>query len=201
VAEVAEGLGLSTDELADRLVPDLGLDPDGSMTLDYGPRQFRVGFDEHLRPFVRDASGKSLKNLPKPGAHDDDAVAPDAWKRFSALKKEVKAVAGDQINRLEQAMVDQRRWAADDFERFFVAHPFVWHVARRLVWATYDRHGVPGTAFRVAEDRTLATVDDEAFSLDDADRVGVAHPVALDVDLKAWSEVFADTRSSNRSRS
>ena len=44
--DVSEGLGLSAEQLADRLVPDFGLDRDGSMLLDYGPRRFNVGFDE-----------------------------------------------------------------------------------------------------------------------------------------------------------
>ncbi len=36
VGEVAEQRGLTPEELADRLVPDLGLGPDGSMALDFG---------------------------------------------------------------------------------------------------------------------------------------------------------------------
>ena len=47
--EVAEQRDLTPEELADRLVPDLGLDADGSLTLDFGPRAFRVGFDGSLR--------------------------------------------------------------------------------------------------------------------------------------------------------
>ncbi len=53
-------------ELEDRLAPDLGLDDNGSLLLDFGPRQFTVSFDETLKPFVRDASGSRLKDLPKP---------------------------------------------------------------------------------------------------------------------------------------
>lgn len=43
IVEVADGLGLTADQLADRLVPDLGLDADGTCVLDYGLRQFVVG--------------------------------------------------------------------------------------------------------------------------------------------------------------
>jgi predicted DNA-binding WGR domain protein len=57
IAELAEARGLASDELEDRLVPDLGLDPDGTLLLDFGPRQFRIGFDETLKPYVRDADG------------------------------------------------------------------------------------------------------------------------------------------------
>lgn len=35
-------------ELEDRLAPDLGLDDNGSLLLDFGPRQFTVSFDETL---------------------------------------------------------------------------------------------------------------------------------------------------------
>ena len=49
---VAENRGLTMAELEDRLAPDLGLDSSGSLTLDFGPRQFTVGFDETLKPVV-----------------------------------------------------------------------------------------------------------------------------------------------------
>lgn len=51
-------------ELEDRLAPDLGLDDNGSLLLDFGPRQFTVSFDETLKPFVRDVSGSRLKTCP-----------------------------------------------------------------------------------------------------------------------------------------
>ena len=60
VHDIARKRELTVDELADRLVPFLGLDPDGGMSLDFGPRRFRVGFDAKLRPFVEDEDGKRL---------------------------------------------------------------------------------------------------------------------------------------------
>ncbi len=87
MAEVAAALELRPEQLADRLLPDFGLDDTGSLTLDYGPRRFVVGFDEQLKPFVADAEGKRLKALPKPGAKDDAERAPEAYRRFSGLKR------------------------------------------------------------------------------------------------------------------
>lgn len=81
IRQVAERLGLSTEQLADRLVPDFGLDADGSMVLDYGPRRFLVRFDEQLKPFVADEDGKHRKALPKPGAKDDPELAPPPTRR------------------------------------------------------------------------------------------------------------------------
>lgn len=190
--EVAAALGLSAEQLADRLVPDFGLSADGSLGLDYGPRQFTVGFDEQLRPYVSDSAGKRLKALPKPGARDDAALSEAAWKQFAALKKDVRTVSGDQIRRLERAMVTGRRWTPAEFREFFAGHPLVWHIARRLVWGLYDSTGGLTGAVRVAEDRTLADVEDETVEPAADARIGVVHPLHLGAAIPAWAEVFAD---------
>ncbi|WP_412518400.1 DUF4132 domain-containing protein [Actinomadura madurae] len=198
IAEVAAGLELTAERLADRLVPDFGLDAGGTMTLDYGPRRFVVGFDEQLRPFVSDESGKRRKALPKPGAKDDPDLAPAAYKAYSTLKKDVRTVAADQLRRLETCMVTRRRWPVREFEELLAGHPFVRHIVRRLVWLACDGdrdgdgYGGATTAFRVAEDGTFADVDDDVLTLAGSAAVGVAHPVDLDGSLGAWSEVFAD---------
>ncbi|GAA2095117.1 DUF4132 domain-containing protein [Actinomadura alba] len=187
ITALAAELGLTPERLADRLVPDLGLDAAGSLTLDYGPRRFTVGFDEQLKPYVLDEDGVRRAALPKPGARDDQELAPAAYKRFAALKKDVRTVAANQIDRLEQAMVTQRRWTAGEFRDLIARHPLLWHIARRLLWITED-----GPAFRIAEDRTLADIDDKELTLRDSDRVGIAHPLLLGADLSAWAEIFAD---------
>jgi hypothetical protein len=207
IAEIADDLGLTGEQLGDRLVPDLGLDANGGLALDYGPRRFTVGFDEQLKPYVADEAGKRLKALPKPGVKDDGELAPAAYQRFSGLKKDVRTMASDQFARMELAMVDQRRWTGAEFREFFVAHPLLRHIVRRLVWATFAEVGVDSgvgvgvdsavggavtTTFRVAEDLSFADVDDETVSLADDAVVGIAHPVHLGEDLAAWSDVFAD---------
>ncbi|WP_238018207.1 DUF4132 domain-containing protein [Dactylosporangium sp. AC04546] len=192
IAEVAAGLRLTPEQLADRLVPDFGLEAGGTLVLDYGPRRFVVGFDEQLKPFVADEDGKRRAALPKPGAKDDPELAPAAERRFAGLKKDVRTVAGDQIRRFERAMVWQRRWAGAEFRELIVGHPLVWHVARRLVWATYDEAGAVVTALRVAEDRSLADLDDDTVTVADDAAVGVAHPLQLGANVPRWAELFAD---------
>ncbi|GGU90394.1 hypothetical protein GCM10010182_01200 [Actinomadura cremea] len=191
VDRVARERGLDAEQLADRLVPALGLAPDGSMTLDYGPRRFTVGFDERLRPFVTDTSGRRRATPPKPGAKDDPVLAPAARTAFSALRKDVRAVAAERIQRLERAMVTGARWTPAEFRRYFAQHPLTVHLTRRLLWVAEDDTGA--TAFRVAEDRTLADLEDGAFVLPEGARVGVVHPLHLDTgSLRGWSEAFAD---------
>ncbi|MBE1537272.1 DUF4132 domain-containing protein [Actinomadura algeriensis] len=196
IEELAAELELAPEQLADRLVPDFGLDASGTLTLDYGPRRFVIGFDELLRPTVADADGTPRKSLPKPGANDDPDLAPAAAKRFAALKKDVRTVASDQIGRLESAMLARRRWPVAEFREFLVAHPLVGHLVRRLVWLADDGDGDGdgggGAAFRVAEDGTFADASDDAITLPGTAHVRVAHPVHLGDEVKAWSELFAD---------
>ncbi|XVS66460.1 WGR and DUF4132 domain-containing protein [Actinosynnema sp. CA-299493] len=187
VAQIAAELGLSRDQLADRLVPRLGLDDAASLAVDYGSRRFTVGFDEQLKPYVLDSDGKRRKDLPKPGAKDDPDLAPLEHKRFAALKKDVRTIASDQVQRLERAMVDQRTWTAEEFRTVLAAHPLLWHLVRRLVWLTDA-----GVSFRLAEDRTLADSADDGFTLPGNATVRVAHPVDLRDTAAAWGEVFAD---------
>ncbi|MFG2003665.1 DUF4132 domain-containing protein [Spirillospora sp. NPDC048911] len=188
--QVAANRGLTMEQLGDRIVPDFGLDADDGMTLDYGPRRFRVGFDEELKPYVTDDQGKLRKALPKPGAKDDPELAPAAYRTFTGLKKDVRTVAADQIRRMERAMSEQRRWETADFQTLFVGHPLLWHIVKRLAWLHED--GGKTTAFRVAEDRTFADVHDDVLTLPETGTVRIAHPVHLGETIGAWSEVFAD---------
>ncbi|MFV2216920.1 DUF4132 domain-containing protein [Actinomadura sp. LOL_016] len=187
IEELAAELELTAEQLADRLVPDFGLDASGTLTLDYGPRRFVVGFDELLRPTVADEDGKPRKSLPKPGANDDPELAPAAYKRFSGLKKDVRAVAADRLARLERDMVTGRRRSAAEFREHLAGHPLVGHLVRRLVWRVVD-----GPAFRVAEDGTFADSSDETVTVPDTAEILLAHPVHLGDEVKVWSEVFAD---------
>ncbi|MFK3735245.1 WGR and DUF4132 domain-containing protein [Streptomyces sp. NPDC088090] len=190
IAEVAEGLGLTGEQLADRLVPDLGLDADGSTVIDYGTRLFTVGFDEGLGPYVLDAEGRRLKDLPKPGARDETELATAERKRYLALKKEVRALAADQVRRLEAAMVDGRSWTGAEFRRLFVEHPLVRHLARRLVWSA-ERDGT-ATAFRISGDRACVDVRGGLVAVADDATVTLPHPLRFPGRIDAWSEVLAD---------
>lgn len=192
IAALAEARGLTPEELADRLVPDLGLDDAGTLTLDFGPRQFRIGFDESLKPFVRDSAGARLKDLPKPIRSDDAALATAATERFKLLKKDAKAIASLQVMRMELAMTARRRWTGEEFRRFFLEHPLMRHLAARVAWGVYDGEHVT-RLFRVAEDWTLASAEDDTAQLADDETVGIAHPLEIPpAELAAMGQVFAD---------
>ncbi len=192
---VAKKRRLTVDELSDRLVPDLGLDSDCSRIVDHGSRQFRVGFDEALTPFVRDLSGGQLDDLPKP--KKASATATSSSELWSSMKDDVRALSATQVVRLENAMVVERRWTPQDYGQFLVGHPILFHLVRRLVWAAFSSSGKVLSTFRVSKERTFLTVDDSDFQLPTTCGVGIVHPLALPkTDAADWLRVFTKERLS-----
>ncbi|GAA2454236.1 hypothetical protein GCM10010191_86370 [Actinomadura vinacea] len=191
IHEFGERQVVTYQQLQDPVIPDFGLDADGGLSLDYGPRRFAVGFDQQLKPFVTDDAGRRLKTLPKPGAKDDPDLAKAAYGRFTDLKNGVRQVAAEQIRRLERAMLAGRTWSPEEFHTLYVRHPLLRHIGRLLVWTAAHDGGRP-VPFRIAEDRTLADVHDDAFELGEGARIRLAHPVLLGDEADDWAEMFED---------
>ncbi len=202
---IAEARGLSTEELEDRLAPDLGLDASGTLLLDFGPRTFKVGFDEALKPYVRELEngreGVRLTDLPKPKKTDDEQLSRDAVDRFKLLKKDARTIASQQVLRLETAMCTQRRWTFEVFRQFLVEHPLVRHLVQRLIWGVYECEpesnfgGALVTCFRVNEEGSFTDANDDDINLPEGENllVGVPHAIDLPSDVaSAFGQLFAD---------
>ncbi|HGM5489344.1 TPA: DUF4132 domain-containing protein [Serratia fonticola] len=201
IAAIAEARELTIEELEDRLAPDLGLDENGSLRLDFGDRQFTVSFDETLKPFVRDSDGTRLKDLPKPKKTDHPELANDAVNTFKLLKKDARTVAAQQVVRLEIAMCQRRRWTPELFELFLVRHPLVRHLVQRLAWGVYllddnlSHGGKLVDCFRVAEDGSLTTAEDDEYRLPQGENVRIGIPHALELpehQAAGFGQLFAD---------
>jgi Domain of unknown function (DUF4132) len=192
IRSLAELRGLDEAELADRLVPDLGLEEDGSLVLDFGPRQYTVGFDELLRPYVKGSDGKIVKELPRGAKSDDPEKAKEATETWKNLKKDAKTLASQQLARLEAAMCTRRRWSAQVFELFLARHPLLQHVVRRLAWGQYTDSGEIH-CFRVAEDGSYADAEDNRYALDPALPVGLLHRLEIEGErAAATQQIFED---------
>jgi hypothetical protein len=182
IETIADLRGLTADELADRLVPSLGLDEEGGDVVEIPAGTFRIVFDHRLMPVARDAGGRIRADLPKgPGKT-----------RLAALRKEARVSASLHVARLERAMCSERRIPAAIFLDRFAGHPWMTHLAQRLVWGVFDGDVRTGTV-RVAEDGTLASAGDDPVTLPEGATVDVPHPLRLTgEELAAWGEVFAD---------
>ena len=187
----AEALGITADELADRIVPDLGFDENMERVFDYGTRKFKVYLSPRLDLDVFDENGKKIKSLPAPGKKDDEVIAKQSNAEYKALKKQIKNVISIQKMRLDTALLADRRWKKDAWEKLFVKNPVMHSFAIGLIWAAYDDEGVH--TFRYMEDGTFNTVDEEEYELPAECRIGLVHPVDWDEELiSAWKEQLED---------
>lgn len=191
--EIAKERGLTMEQLEDHAVSDCGLDATGGRTFDFGPRQFRVVLGPDLKPMVRDADGKVRPDLPKPNSRDDPALADSAVGEWKLLKKLLGEVLKAQAARLEQAMVTERRWSREDWEKLILRHPLMTNLARLLVWGGYSVDGTRTALFRVTEDLTCADVEDAPFDPAPLAQVGIVHPLRMtEAEKTAWGELLGD---------
>jgi hypothetical protein len=222
---VARERGLDVEELADRTLPDGGLDAHGRSELRRGQARLQIWLDpasltirvreeddaawKSALPRAKKASaptktskaaksGAKAKKCalddtePTEGATTDaDAAAPNESdlallrEDFATAKRDLELALDVARRRLELALRDERSWTHDDFVRFVLRHPVVGAVARGLVWET-----LAGETFRIAEDGSLAALDDAPFVLPDDAAVRLAHP-ARGID-RGWAERLAD---------
>lgn len=193
IGRIAKARGLSTDQLADRIIPDCGLDETGQRTFDYGARTFTFALSDEVKPVVRDEKGKVRANLPKPSKRDDAVKATAAYEAWKLIKKQVRDLLKVQVVRLQQAMISQRRWTATEFETLLVQHPVMTHLVQRLVWGGFDEAGTRVQSLRVTDERDFSDVEDEPIELDGVVAVGVLHPLQLDSAERAdWGELLSD---------
>jgi hypothetical protein len=187
---IAERSGITVPELVETILPTTPLSEEGKTTLEYGKRQLEVGFDTTLSPFLF-LDDKKLASLPRAKKTDDPIQVRLAKERWDELKEDVRTIARLRCKTLEEAIRTHRTIPAARFNAGWAHHPLGKHLARGMVWGV-ERDGKMVT-FRVAEDSSLADVDDAAITLGDAEQVCVPHPLEIErTTLDRWSGVFVD---------
>lgn len=169
---------LSVDAFIERTVPSLELDARGERPIE-DLEGWSLVVTSSLGVAVRDPSGALVGALPrgKKGALQKSAA--------SELEAEVRAVAARAGKRLERAMCDARPLSGAMVEAM-ITHPVLLRVAQGVVW-----QDEAGLRFRIAEDGTAATIEDEARPLPSG-AFRVAHPVSMTPEERtAWRELLA----------
>ena len=205
-------LGITTEELADRIVPNLGFDENMERHFDYGERMFTVTITPALEVEVFDENGKKLKNLPAPGKRDDPEKSAEAYAAFKDMKKQMKTTVTSQRMRLELALSTERQWTCEAWKKLFVENPIMHQFAIGLIWGIYEDKKLIQT-FCYMEDGSFNTEEEEEFELpesvptlpedskeqntpitrDSLQKIGLVHPVELsEKSVGAWKTQLED---------
>ncbi len=192
----ASQLGLTREQLEDKIVPGLGFDEHMERRFNYGSRSFTVTITPALEVEVFDESGKKLKNIPAPGARDDAEKAAAAYGEFKEMKKQMKATVSSQKQRLEMALSTERLWTVSAWQELFVRNPIMHQFAIGLIWGIYEEHKLV-RSFRYMEDGSFNTEDEEEYTLPESlpaqGQIGLVHPIELTKEsLETWKQQLED---------
>ncbi len=191
MAAAADTLGITSEELADRIVPDLGFDRNLCRVFDYGKRQFNVYLKPSLEMEVF-SGDKQIKTLPKPGTTDDKETAEAAFNEFKEVKKQLKNVVAAQRSRLEYVLMCDRKWTSENWEKLFVGNAVMHCFAVGLIWGIYENGSLKDT-FRYMDDGSFTTADGDEFTLPNDAQIGLVHPLELTEDqISVWKEQLSD---------
>ncbi|MDE7122380.1 MAG: DUF4132 domain-containing protein, partial [Oscillospiraceae bacterium] len=196
--QAADVLGITREELADKIVPDLGFDENLCRVFDYGTRQFQVYLTPALELEIYEGE-KKFKNLPKPGTKDDPEQSAQAVKDFKEMKKQMKTAIQSQKSRLEYALLCDRKWTVQGWKDLFIKKPVMHCFAIGLIWGIYQNQNQDQQliqTFRYTEDGSFNTSDSDEYEFPEnteSIRIGLVHPVELEQDvISEWLEQLAD---------
>ncbi len=171
--------GCDLQSLALGCIPTLGFDPHGRRPLVASP-PCTVQLDSVLDPRLVDAVGARLTALPA-------AATPEERATLKTLTRSITQVAGTLLHWLEDRLLSQNGAIPRSTLDRLAAHPLAGPLVSNLLWTTRT-----GLCFRVAEDRSLATLEDTSLTLVDDTPVTLAHAAELTAaERVSWQEVWA----------
>lgn len=189
----AKRRGCDLAGLLDEITPDFGLTNSGRV-FDFGPCSYtmRVGTDLELN-FTHSLSGKTSKTLPKAKDGEDLDARAAADAAIKLLRGGLKKVIKLQAQRLEDAMVSERRWPATRWRVLFVEHAVLGLIGQGLIWTRLAADGRALGSLRISEDRSLIDAADQPVPLADDDSVRLWHPALAEAgELDAWTAHLKD---------
>lgn len=183
IETTASILGISDDELAERIVPDFGFDSDGCREFDARNGKLIAVLNPEFKFVWRSPESEEVFSNPP------DKLTPAAEEELKEAMKFLKEAVTRQTSRLQNSMISARRWSIDPWRKRFENHPVFRNFAMRLIWGVYDETRSLIRTFRLYPNGLTASADGslEEFS-GPAATIGVVHGLELDGDTrKSWA--------------
>jgi hypothetical protein len=179
LAAAAQEMGINIDDLSDRIVPHF--DFDGLFKhFEIDGEPYRAYLNEDFVMCYLDESNKILKALPK-------NASKELKDEFADTIKEIKEVVKLQESKINNYLLENRRWSAEQWTSFYLNNPIMFNYAMKLLWASYDKEGKFLQSFRCLEDTSLLSFNDEEITLVEGSTIGLLHPILVDQNqITSW---------------
>ena len=188
--EAAAGnAGMSLQEIEEISVPTYALQEVGVRRAKFGEYHVELAVtgtsSTELRWFRPD--GKRQKSVPKAVKEHN----PEDLKEIKAVSTDLRKMLPAQRDRIENLYLEQKSWAYHSWREYYLDHPLVGTLARRLIWKfTGDERTVAG----VFHGGQLVGRDGRVLNwLNDSTRVELWHPMHENPDeVVAWRDWLAE---------
>jgi len=189
--QAAERAGMTTEDLEDSCVENFGLDAEGKAEISIGDAKARVQVNEDGRVGIAwyNADGKLVKSAP---SHIRKAFAKQV-KTVAALSKELEQTYSAQRFRIEASLANPRTMSVDHWKIYFVNHPLLGFLGRRLIWIFRNADGSETVALWEASATGPHDSSGAAINLSRAQSVSLWHPLSSNsAEVQRWRDrIFA----------
>jgi hypothetical protein len=174
---LANKLGVTTEELHEMAAPDFGLSSDATLTEEAGDFTLELIAEPHgARIRVLDESGKERKTVPESVKKEHG----DTLKSLKQAKDDIDKMLEAQRARIDALFIADRVWPVAAWRERYIDHPLVGVLGRRLIWRIIDdpRSTEPGTAIlRRPDSGAFADLDGAPISPRDDQHIRLWHPL------------------------
>jgi hypothetical protein len=187
--QAAERSGLTVQELEDISAGHYGLDALGESEIIVGDARatVRLGEDGRVGVAWHNADGKLVKTAP---SHIKKAF-PKEVRAVAALAKELEQAYLGQRTRLESSVVLPSGMPLAHWRKFFVEHPLLGFLGRRLIWVFRNEQGWERSV--IWSGQGVVDSSGKPVDLAAAQTVRLWHPLASDsAEVQRWRQcIFA----------
>jgi Domain of unknown function (DUF4132) len=171
--------GVSREEIEELAVPDFGLTEVGRRIEQFGGACAEVAVRGRAVDLTwRTEAGKAMKSAP---ARVRDEFA-DEVKELKSVVADIEKMVPAQAERLERLFLARRSWDFAHWAEYYLDHPLVGTLARRLIWIIDD---VPASY----ADGGLRTLAGAALAPAPDARVELWHPIGREMaEISAWRD-------------
>ncbi len=177
----ATELGITMDELSDRIVPDFGFEELYKNFVVEG-EEYRAFISADFKLNYLNEDNKIRKSIPP-------KADKEIKKEFKEIEKEIREVIKSQSIRLEKYLVESRQWKVNEWRELFFQNPIMFVYGLKLLWGVFDEKGQLINSFYCAEDTGCYDIADEEIEIEEAHFIRIIHPIYLTENQRnLWKE-------------
>ncbi|MEM9546717.1 MAG: DUF4132 domain-containing protein [Bacteroidota bacterium] len=181
----AKEMDITMDQLADRIIPNLGFE-DHYYHFEAGGDEYRAFVNKEFKLNYFNEDNKLRKSMPK-------EVSRETKAELKAIEKEIKEVVKTQKGRLENYLVVERTWEVEEWMEYYLNNPIMLIYVQRLLWGVYDENQNLISAFYCDDDLEIYDVADEEVDVEEGTYIRIVHPLHMSEELRnKWKEKVYD---------